>query len=538
LGRTFGILLREGDPKSINGYKIPRSDTTGAANSSLSAIPVQMDWRSQVRVRLYLDPTWGVSFYRPDLPLPPWATGNFVTETTDPTAAWATVEYSQLPVMQLSRGCVAFGSPDPEAITQSRWNFFRYRIRGNYAGFGVAPQNMVLNRAFTFNSGEWNYDVTPEVRTVNSRTSTLVKVSDTAIYADRLFVVQVDGVVLAATSWSFDKTTQNLILNSALPSAQHPVTITFASGKPITQEYLCSQPFSGSVTVLNEGTPPVPKSRDQAATSQVVAGSRINDPNDVLDDAESMILNDPFAFVQFTNDENSLYASTSFCEVEDGDSVHLSTLCDGPGPGEGFAAIELEGQFTSDAFTLEGGPAGPWGGRSPVIAGSSTKFSQTSILFASGGNFVAGLLGPGPVAVLYPNGRGPDWAPLPSGTRFGFNQDFLIVLSDVTPREDLFDLSSLMGDNVPPTSALPSTDPNPDGTPGTTGNGAAAYQMEDFAPSPFSRLGPWGTGVVNLGVRSLLAGGAPLNGTEFILQGGAPLPLVSTVTSGTIEAAN
>lgn len=545
LGRTFGILLREGEPDSIDGYRIPRADSTDAANSSLSAIPVQMDWQAFAHVRLLLDPSWGVSFYRPDLPLPPWATGNFVTETTDPTAAWATVEYAELPVRVGARGCVTFGSPEPAAITQSRWDFMRYRIRGHYAGFGVAPQNMVLNRAFTFNSGEWNYDVTPEVRTVLSRTSTLVNVGDSAIYADRLFVVQVDGTVLPSTGWAFDKATQNLILTSALPEAQYPVTITFAAARPVTQEYLCSQPIEGSVTLLNEGTPPVPKSRDQASSTLVVSGSRINDPNDVLDDAESLILNDPYEFVEFTDGEDSLYACTSFCEVEVGDDVHLSTLCDGPGIGQGLAEIAIEGQFTSDALSLTEGPAGPWGSQSPFVGGSASKFNQMQTLFVSGGSYTDGVLGGGvaptngtSTPVMYPNGRGPDWAPLPLGSRFGFNQDVLFIIEDVTVREELFELSTLMGDNVPPSSADPATDPNPDGTPGTTGNGAAAYILEDFAPSTFSRLGRWGTGTTFLEVRSLLAGGAPLDGTEFVLQGGSPLPLISTVTSGAIEAAN
>jgi hypothetical protein len=534
LGRTFGILLRDSDPDDINSYVIPKTAASTGANSALTTTPILMDWQSFAHVRLYLDPTWGVSFYRPDLPLPPWATGDFATETTDPTAAWATVEYSQLPVWSSSRGCVSFGSIDPRGITQQRWDYMRYRIRGAIDGFGVAPQGMVLNRYFTFTSGEWNIDVTPEVVTVNSRTSTLVYVPDSAIYADRVFVVQVDGAVLPSTDWGFDKASQNLILNSPLPSDQHPVTITFAPGRPITKQYLCSQPIEGSVTLLNDGTPPVPKSLDEASTITVQAGSQINDPEDVLDDAESMVLNDPYRFVTFTDEENAIYASVDFCEVEDGEDVHLSTLCDGPGPGEGFAAIEIEGQFTSDAFTIEGGPAGPWAGQSPVVKGSSTHFLQTNILHVSGGNFVDGVLGPG-TAILYPNSRGSDWSVNTSG--MGMNQDFLISLEDVTPREDVFDLASLMGDNVPPSDANPAVNPNPDGTPGTHGNGAAAYIMEDFAPSEISRLGPWG-GLTLLSVRSLLGGGEPLDGDEFILQGGAPLPLTSTVTSGTIEAAN
>ena len=543
LGRTFGILLRDSDADDIDSYRIPRSDTTGAPNSSTLAVPVPMDWQSPAHVRLYLDPTWGVSFYRPDLPLPPWATGDFATETTDPTAAWATVEYCELPVQKFDRGCVGFGAVDPRAITQQRWDFMRYRIRGAFDGFGVAPQGMVLNRYFTFTSGEFNIDTTPEVATITSRTSTLVRVADSAIYADRVFVVQVDGTVLSSSEWGFDKDTQSLILANPLPSAQHPVTVTFAPGRPITKTYLCSQPIEGSVTLLNEGTPVVVRSRDEASTVSVQAGSQINDPEDVLDDAEAMVLNDPYRVVTFTDDENSLYACVDYCEVEDGDDVHLSTLCDGPGPGEGFAAIEIEGQFTSDSISIEGGPAGPWANQSPVIGGSGTHFDHTQTLFVSGGNYVDGVLQGGlalphgtGAAVMYPNARGADWTPNTSG--MGMNQDWLLSLVDVTPREDVFDLASLMGDNVPPSAADPSTDPNPDGTPGTTGNGAAAYQLEDSSTSPFSRLGPYGTGLSILGIRSLLGGGGVIDGTQFILNGGAPLPIVTTITTGTLQAAN
>lgn len=534
LGRTFGILLRDSDADDIDSYRIPRTDGTAAPNSSLAATPVPMDWRTYANVRLLLDPDWGVSFYRPDLPLPPWATGKYITATTNPTAAWATVEYSQLPVNKMDRGCVTFGSIDPRSISQSRWDYMRYRIRGDVDGFGIAPQGMVLNRSFTFNSGEYNVDVTPEVVTINSRTSTLAYVPDSAIYADRIFVVQVDGSVIPSTGWGFDKTTQNLIFNATLPTAQHPVTITFAPGKPITKTYLCSQPIEQSVTLLNVGTPPMPKSRDDDTQVTVNFGSVINDPDDVLDDAESMVLNDPYTFVTFTDNENSLYASVDYCEVEDGDDVHISPICDGPGPGIGFAEIEIEGQFTSEQFTLEGGPAGPWAGQSPVIKGSATRFSQNSILYASGGDFVDGVLGPG-TAVMYPNARGPSWTVNTSG--MGMNQDFVLTLADVIPREEVFDLAGLMGDNVPPTSANPAIDPNLDGTPGAFGNGAAAYTMEDYADSPYSRLGPWG-GLTLLSARSLITGGGQLDGTEFILQGGAQLPISITVTTGTIEASN
>ena len=83
---------------------------------------------------------------------------------------------------------------------------------------------------------------------------------------------------------------------------------------------------------------------------------------------------------------------------------------------------------------------------------------------------------------------------------------------------------------------LPLTDPNADGAPGVKGNGAVVYLMEDFASSGYSKLGPWG-GLAGLSVDSLLGGGAPLAGVEFVLNGGAAIAAPS-VTTGVIEAAN
>jgi hypothetical protein len=537
VGRTFGVRLRDTTGLDIDSYRIPRSDATpNVLNSSLLSTPVEMDWQAYCKCRLYLDPTWGVSFYRPDLPLPPGADGDFATETTDPSAAWVNVEYRELPVKPEARGSVEFGSPSPTAVTQSRWAFMRYRIRGDYDGFGIAPQNMVLNRAFKITSGEFLIDDTPEVYTITSRTATEVVVSDSAVYADRVFVVQVGGVVLASSGWSFEATTQALTLTVPLPLAQYPVTVTFAPGKPITKTYLCSQPIEGSVTLLNEGTPPFPKSQDDATTREVEFGSKINDPSDVLDDAESLVLNDPHRYVNFKDTAASRYAGMEYCEVVDGDSVHITPICDAPGPGHGLAAIGIEGAMTSDSFTVPGGPAGKWAGQSPVIKGSSTHFNQTSVLMASGGNYVEGHLGPG-TAVTYPNARNANWDPLPAGSQMGMNQDTRFLVEDVSPRTEDWDLAGLMGDNVPATSADPATDPNPDGVPGTELHGAVAYIQDDTSSSPFSRLGPW-SGLPALSVRSLLAGGGQLNGTQFTLQGGAQLDVVTVRTTGVIQAAN
>lgn len=532
LGRTLGLRLRDTDSQDIDSYRTPRSDSSPRAlNSSLTAIPVEMDWRDYLQVRLLLDPTWGVSLYRPDLPLPPGYTGTYTTEITDPTAAWCSLEYRSLPVVPTDRGRVLFGSVDPRAVTQQRWDYVRYRIRGAVDGFGIAPQGMVLNRAITTKSAEYLYDTTPEVVEIFSRSTTVVRVSDSAMFADRVFGVQVAGVLLSSTSWSFDKTTQDLTFGAPLPKAQYPVTVTFAPGKPITKEYLCRQPLEGSVTILNEGTPPVPKSRDAATTRQVRAGTWLNNPDAVLDDAESLVLNDPYRIVTFNDEASAKYASLEFCQVERGESIPIFPLSDGPGPGEGLAEIAISGRLTTDALSVPEGPAGPWGRQSPVIGGTAAQYSQRSVLLASGGGRIGGTLGPG-TAILYPCARGPSGLPPAGG--MGLNQQLKFSLADVTPREELVDFQSLLGDDIPPTSPDVALSPNPDGAASLSGLGQVVYQSTDYGTTSYSKTGPWG-GLLVLSANSLLAGGAQLSGIEFVLVGGAQLER-PTVTTGVLSA--
>lgn len=514
LGRTFGLLLRGGDEDDINSYRIPRDDGTSAANSSLTCTPVEMDWRTYCQIRLYVDPSWGASLYRPDLAAPPWYTGgNFATDTTDPTAAWATVEYRQLPVHKTSRGSVSFGSPDPRSITQQRWDSVRYRIRGAAHGFGIAPQGMVLNRATTLTSGERARDTTPEVVTITSRTSTSVYIPDSAIYADRVFLVQVGAGVLSSSDWSFSSTTQTLTLVTPLAEDQYPVTVTFAPANPVTKTYLESQSIDDTVTVLNEGTPPVPWSRTLPSTRTVVTDGN-------------------YESVQWSDGPEALYSNLQKISTVDGESVHISPMCDGPGPGEGLSEIGVAGAFTSDQFTLPGGPGGPLGGQSAIIAGSAARFNSASVMTLSGGVRRGPNIGMSG-AILHPNARGPLGSPVPGG--MGMNQDFRLVLEDVTPRSETFLMQSALGDNVPPASATPISDTVLDGAPGIEGNGSCAYTMEDHDGAT-SRIGPWG-GLAVLGLRSLLAGGSQLNGSQFYLSGGAAISL-PTVTTGSIEAAN
>jgi hypothetical protein len=259
----------------------------------------------------------------------------------------------------------------------------------------------------------------------------------------------------------------------------------------------------------------VPKSRDEFPARVVPLNPTSNDP------------------VTFVDGPDTIYAGVEFCETKEGENVYISSICDGPGPGLGLSEISLDGHFTTDVSVAPEGPAGPWKG-SPSIAGSNARFSQSTILTASGGFILnGGKLGPG-TAVLYPNQRGPNRKPVPS--RMGMNQDFSISVRDTTPRVENLDVLSLLGDNTPPFYADASVSPNPDGLPTVNGNGGVAYMMVDYASTNVSRLGPWG-GLSSLTNNSIIAGGGQLTGNEFVLNGGQQIPRPVVVT-GYIRSAN
>jgi len=544
--RTLGVYtgLPGTGVDDINSYKLPRTDGTDEPNSTVSAVIEEWDWTSLLRVRVHLDQTWGVSIYRPDLPPPPWFTGDFATQITDPTAAWINVEYPRIPLAQDMKSSVMFGSLDSRSITQQRWKQVRYRLYNTPTEDYIQPQGMVLNRYNVIHSGEFNVDITPEVVTVTSLTSTTVSIRSAHMNADRIFNVVVDGSVVPSTTWTFDEDTQIITFSSALPSEQYPVTVTFAPAKPVTETYVCSQPFEASVTKLNEDTPPYPMSQTATATSQVVFGSKLNDPSDVLGDPD-FILNDPYRTVEWSDPEGAEYDCLKFCEVDNGgERGMLSIACDGPAPENGLIGLELDGTMGAywDVFSVPGGPAGPWGNGSPVIGGTQAQFDQLNpgIMHWSGGNLnTDGTWGPG-TSVWYPNypgeGQQGNYDSPAAQQGMGLNQEVLFALVVATPYEDVWDVPSVWDDNVPPSSPDPTTDPNPDGTPGLQNHGACAARLVDYAgPAAADRWGPWG-GLDSL-QQSLWGGGAPLTGDEFTWNGGAVVP-GPTTTDFQIEAAN
>jgi hypothetical protein len=491
-GKTLGLLKRDRDGLLIDDWVIPRTDGLSVHNSDPSCLPVQMDWASDVQVRLRVDPLWGASLYRPDLPPPPGFTSpEFVDETTDPNGAWANLEYRDLPKKILTypeTSSLSFGSFSSSGISQLRWKDVSYTLRGKPNGAYLAPTGMVLNRGTPLTSGEYLLDKTPEVQTILSRTKTQVSIWDSHRHASRVFHVQVDGTLLPQTAWSFSEGV--ITLQNPLPENNYPVTVTFSIGKPVTSSYLCSSPLEETQTVLNEGTPPVPKNNYDEPSTRVVS-------TDPLDPTESS--------VTYVDGPDSKYVGLTFCESSSGDSVLLTPARDE------LTGLAIEGTSYKEFLhtRVVGGPGGTFGHGSPSVPGSSTHFYPAAMLTLGGGvlpRLPQNVLN-GP-AILQPNQSS-------SSGQMGLNQDFRLVLKTTTPYSE----------SPPP----PSDNTAPDGSVNPNGNGAALAVVTDAGGTGVSYLGPWG-GLSSLTPSSLLGGGAQSSSSSFILNGGAALPLPASTT--------
>jgi hypothetical protein len=172
---------------------------------------------------------------------------------------------------------------------------------------------------------------------------------------------------------------------------QFPVTVNFAPGKPLTNTYICSQPLLAGTVLLNEGTPSVTKSHVGKDMNAIAWGSRINDPNDTLNNDPDFILNDTFKYLEFSKDPNIWYENIEFCEVAEGETCRLSPFCDDNIPGcggqppdgtggdigNGLIGLELSGLMFMeiDPINFSDGPSGPFG-----------NFMSSVFLKASGGD--------------------------------------------------------------------------------------------------------------------------------------------------------
>jgi hypothetical protein len=367
--RTLGIYKggdSEEDYNNINFWEIPRTDTSTAPNSAQTGPVVEeMDWRSPMEIRLFRSPTWGVTLYRPDLPLPPYydpevygipGTG-FATQTTEPSAGWINVETANLPRASNLFGSISFGALDSRSLTQQRWDWVRYRLYRPATASHIAPQGMVLNRANVVSSGDIYRDIHLETVTVPVIDSKSVSIWTAHQKAEEVFKILDGTTAYVRDAWTFDKTTQVVTLKTA-SFVSDEVTVIFVPGRPSTTTYLRNQPVLDGMTRLNEGTPPVPKNQtikhfreqslmdnptDVPGRSTVPAYSP-NDPAGIPN-STAYAAADTNTLADFTVPASVLYEKMTFIEVpDDGEQglIALATDYDDLLP-QGFSGYESIG---------------------------------------------------------------------------------------------------------------------------------------------------------------------------------------------------
>jgi hypothetical protein len=220
---------------SIDGWAIPRSDTTGAKNSSSAAVITPVPWLgAATKITATLDPAFGVNVYLPDV-------------SAD---AILTVEYSRLPRSSTKVGAVAF-EVSAASITLSE---LTYTVELRDGSEFLAPQGMVRDRANMLTSGELLNDVSPEVLSIPARVgSRTLPLAEANINLSAVYSVVVGSAIYAADEVQFDVARQVITLPVAADGGD--ATVVGVPGGPITSTYLCSQPLDQGITILNEGTP-------------------------------------------------------------------------------------------------------------------------------------------------------------------------------------------------------------------------------------------------------------------------------------------
>ncbi len=567
LKRTIGVY-KGGDSSDINSYELPRLDASEAPNSSATGPDIQeMDWREDLDLRVLRDPSWGVTVYRPDLALPPYYNpeqegvvgSGFITETVEPSAGWINVEWARLPYKASTFGSVTFGAPDATSITQQRWDYLRYRIWRHPVEDRRAPRHMVLNKHNIITSGERTRDTSLEKVVVQVLDRTRVTLRPAHIYADEVLKIEDGNQLFTWHDWTFDPVSQTVSLGLDGTGAQREfststakVTVTFTPSDTVTSTWLEQQPLLNSITLLNEGTPPYPKNQTGKATKEVIFGSGLNDPDDVLNNDPGFNLNDPKRTLVFKDDQSAIYEDLTFFTLDDQGENPIASICEGTlstGP-SGWSEAEKK---ATGGHVLALSGSSFWQGHfaPPTPAFDQLGGTPGALFMASGGSFV------GPVVDAQGNKTG---AVVPLGGLL--NKTITFPSAPVTgpawtgrgrvrQRTDwhihLWAVTVEVGEAEFP---LEETLPVADDTTAPTGvvHELGAVQWVTIGAGDFSHIGPWGglpslipAAGQDMTQSSLLAGGSfttpsglhdPLLG--MVCQGGNVLPVgATTVTTVT-----
>ena len=462
--KTLGIW-KGGDPNDLHSWQVPRNEDSEI---------IEMDFEADTTVMLVIDPEWGASLLRPDLPPPANApTGR--TARHDSTGAWATVEWEHLPILRSEITNLHFGMQNPKSLSETTWDHFRYRVYIQENEETLPPRTATLNRWNVLSSGEYTEDITLETVRLKIRGNT-IRITEGGISAKRVFHVAVDGSLLSRDSWAFDLKSQEIKLADSY-SRSSVSEITFSPGRPVTKSYLRSQPLKDGITNLNEGTPPYLLTQlAQLQRSVLSEPPREDEINDVVAEHPDFDSQDPTRLVEFSHD--SAYSSVEFFEVSNGaETGVISTPDDGIAPAKGLAHIDLQGRMFAE--TLAPPPAYPFeqGGGAPgafLVAGGGSGRNTGSL----GGGETQGAV---------------TWASHPSRPE---------AKPSLAKNRTFWEVRDQYQDNVPSPTTM-------------------QLQYEMLNGGSYSRTGPWG-GADSLSPISLLNGGEFFDG--IVLSGGSPLP--------------
>lgn len=474
LGRTLGVWAPKPGTQStqdIDNYLIPTSPSDAtyyARNSDVSTSVIQVDWQSltPVPVRIHHDPTWGVRVYRTD-------TSDLLVSAENALLPPRSQKQNS-PASIRTPPSVGFGVQNGFTITRSFWTEVSYTLASNRQQSNPGR----LNRSTQFKSGEFLLDTTPEVAVLTVRDGRLY-IPDSGIQASRVFsLVGGGGSVLPRGSYDFNPIRQTIGLNPPYDVEGESFTVTFAPSSLVTRKYICDRPLGETVTVVNEGTPPVPNQ---------------SDPN---------------------------YADLKFCSTTSAvpsPGIPISSVCDSGG----LVDIELE-QPSSMLNEISRGTA--WASSGPTMVGPAIHnplFGGGMVL--GGGQRSARQVSQGLAVTL--NRLAVSISSSVQNSKSPQNVWFSLEPS----YSDLVSTPQPGGDNVPANGSSPTLN----------GNGAVAYVLEDFSSvtNNLPMLGPIG-GIPQSAATFQLGGGNSVYSDTFLLSGGAAIPTSPLVTSGTIRAAN
>jgi hypothetical protein len=439
--RTIG-LWKGGAKTDIDSWELPRTDSFLINNSEYGSAIQEMDWRQRMTVRILRSPDWGVTVYRPDLPLPPYYNpesdmpgSGFITSTIEPSAGWINLLSNQLPTVGSHFGFVTFGSNSPVSI--QNWYMIRYRLFKPTSDNPIAHSGMVLNRVNVISSGEITQDQSYESLEIAVLNTRQVSLRPTNINASTIYKVIDGDVIYTANEFTFDRTLQLVTLGKDgdgndlyFSNESAIVLVTFIPGLPVTPTYLRTQPFEESVTRLYENTPPVPKSQTGESTKEVEYGFSLN--SGALNSL-NYVLNDPYKVLIEKDDANALYDCLTFTTVENGGSSGLIAIAEDTVSEYALSGTKVwqkVGAYKDNTLNVfPGGILFASGGSYQSQTGTDNGV-YTGMFVAGGGNVNSAALYP-----TMPNNAGPyDGAAGPQSfyMRLAFTEEYTGIDDQVT----------------------------------------------------------------------------------------------------------